>query len=205
MFVPWNWIGVNGEVSREWKMFKPPSSYSTDNSKIAILLHSCAENSICGVCFVLVCTSSLFFWCLIWEGGQGGGDTGIRGGGRGTGVKGAGTGEERAGDGDRGGGGREILGAGVYQNSLYFIDFYVLQCNRWVAKVSNRRIKVNSGIFTMNPELISLHRRGVFRQPWFTLNSFTSDFGSSLVDYFPLIPKVRRWQSIFLEIIIRLP
>ena len=42
----------------------------------------------------------------------------------------------------------------------------------------------------MNPTLISLHRRGVFRQPRFTSNSFTSDFGLSLVDYFPLIPKV---------------
>ena len=44
----------------------------------------------------------------------------------------------------------------------------------------------------MNPALISLHRRGVFRQPWFTLNLFTSDFGLSLVDYFPLIPKVHK-------------
>ena len=34
----------------------------------------------------------------------------------------------------------------------------------------------------MNPTLISLHRLGVFRQPRFTLNSFTSDFGLSLVD-----------------------
>ena len=41
----------------------------------------------------------------------------------------------------------------------------------------------------MNPALISLHRQGVFRQPWSTLTSFTSDFGLSLVDYFPLIPK----------------
>ena len=41
----------------------------------------------------------------------------------------------------------------------------------------------------MNPALISLQRRGVFR---FTLNSFTSDFGLSLVDYFPLIPKVHK-------------
>ena len=38
----------------------------------------------------------------------------------------------------------------------------------------------------MNPALISLHRQGVFRQP----RSFTSDFGLSLVDYFPLIPKI---------------
>ena len=44
----------------------------------------------------------------------------------------------------------------------------------------------------MNPALIPLRRRGVFRQPWFTLNSFTSDFGLSLVDYFPLIPKVHK-------------
>ena len=40
----------------------------------------------------------------------------------------------------------------------------------------------------MNPELISLHRQGVFRQPWSTLTLFTSDFGLSLVEYFPLIP-----------------
>ena len=66
----------------------------------------------------------------------------------------------------------------------------------------------------MNPTLISLHRRGVFRQPRFTLNSFTSDFGLSLVNYFPLIPEVHKiaviggnphFQSTFLEIIIRLP
>ena len=44
----------------------------------------------------------------------------------------------------------------------------------------------------MNPALISLHRQGVFRQPWFTLTSFTSDLGLSLVDYFPLIPKVHK-------------
>ena len=42
----------------------------------------------------------------------------------------------------------------------------------------------------MNPALISLHRQGVFRQPWSTLTLFTSDFGLSLVDYFPLIPKI---------------
>ena len=44
----------------------------------------------------------------------------------------------------------------------------------------------------MNPASISLHRRGVFRQPWFTLNSFTSDFGLSLVDYFHLILNVHK-------------
>ena len=70
--------------------------------------------------------------------------------------------------------------------------FYVLQCNNWVSEVSARRIEVNSGIFTMNPALISLHRRGVFRQPLFTMNSFTSNFGLSLVDYFPLIAKVHK-------------
>ena len=42
----------------------------------------------------------------------------------------------------------------------------------------------------MNPALISLHRQGVFRQPWSTLTLFTSDFGLSLIDYFPLIPKI---------------
>ena len=65
---------------------------------------------------------------------------------------------------------------------LILLYFYVLKCNNWVSGVSNRRITVNSGIFTMNPMLISLHRRVVFRQPRFTLNSFTSDFGLSLVD-----------------------
>ena len=69
----------------------------------------------------------------------------------------------------------------------------------------------------MNTALISLHQQGVFRQAWFTLTSFTSDFGLSLVEYFPLIPKVHkiavvsvaihtfRSQSILLEIIILLP
>ena len=104
-------------------------------------------------------------------------------------------GGERAGDGGRGGGGREILGTGLYQNLLYFTDFtlfLLLQCNNWVSEVSNRRIKINSGMFTMNLALISLHRLEVFRQPWFTLISFTSNFGLSLVDYFPLIPKVHK-------------
>ena len=58
-----------------------------------------------------------------------------------------------------------------------------LSCNNgndnWVSEVSNRRTEVNSDIFTMNLALISLHRRGVFRQPWFALTSFTSDFGNS--------------------------
>ena len=40
--------------------------------------------------------------------------------------------------------------------------------------------------------MILLHRQGVFRQAWFTLTSFTSDFGLSLVDYFPLIPKAHK-------------
>ena len=44
----------------------------------------------------------------------------------------------------------------------------------------------------MNPALISLHRQGVFRKAGFTLTSFTSDFGLSLVDYFPLIPNVHK-------------
>ena len=44
----------------------------------------------------------------------------------------------------------------------------------------------------MSPALISLHRQGVFRQPWFILTSFTSDFSLSQVDYFPLIPKVHK-------------
>ena len=119
-----------------------------------------------------------------WGGGAGDG-----GMGRETGVKGAGDGGRGGGDGGRGGGGRELL----YQNLLYFTDFlyfYVLQCDNWVSEVSNRRTEVNSGILTMNPALISLYRQGVFRQLWSTLTLFTSDFGLSLVDYFPLIPKI---------------
>ena len=98
--------------------------------------------------------------------------------------------------GDKGDGGREggenFVGGGYTKICILpiLLYFYILQCNNWVSKVSNGRIKVNSGIFTMKPVLISLHRRGVFRQPWFTVNSFTSDFGLSLVDYFPFIPKV---------------
>ena len=46
---------------------------------------------------------------------------------------------------------------------LILLYFYVLECNNWVSEVSNRRIEVNSGILTLNPALISLHRQGVFR------------------------------------------
>ena len=46
---------------------------------------------------------------------------------------------------------------------LILLYFYVLECNNWVSEVSNRRIEINSGILTMNPALISLHRQGVFR------------------------------------------
>ena len=46
--------------------------------------------------------------------------------GAGDGVKGAGGGEEWAGDG--GGGGRELFGAGLYQNLLYFTDFTLFLC-----------------------------------------------------------------------------
>ena len=131
-----------------------------------------------------------------------GGDTVIRGG-RGTGVKGAGNGgkgggewgERGRGTGEEGAGVGKFWGRGLYQNLLYFTDFtlfLLLQCNNWVLEVSNRHIKINSGMFTMNLALISLHRLGVFRQPWFTLISFTSDFGLSLFDYFPLIPKVHK-------------
>ena len=82
------------------------------------------------------------------------------------------------GQGQRGQG--DFFGQGLYQNFSYFTDFiyfYVLLCNNWVSEVSNRRIAVNSGIFTMNPALILLHHRGVFRQPWFAFTSFTSNFG----------------------------
>ena len=105
---------------------------------------------------------------------------------KGAGDGGRGTGEEGAGVGNFWGGGYTKICCIL----LIFLYFYVLQCNKWVSEVSNRRIEVNSGILTMNPALISLHRQGVFRQPWYTLTLFTSDFGLSLVDYFPLIPKI---------------
>ena len=56
---------------------------------------------------------------------RGGGDTGIRGAGDG-GKRGEGWGTvgERAGDGGRGGGGREILGAGVIPKFVVFYRFY---------------------------------------------------------------------------------
>ena len=44
----------------------------------------------------------------------------------------------------------------------------------------------------MSLALISLHRQGVFLQPWFILTSFTSDFSLSLVDFFLLIPKIHK-------------
>ena len=75
------------------------------------------------------------------------------------GISGAGTGEKWAGDGGRGG--RDYTK--ICCILLILLYFYVLQCNNWVSEVSNRRIEVNSGIFTMNPALISLHRQGVFR------------------------------------------
>ena len=72
------------------------------------------------------------------------------------------------------------FGGGGYTKVCYILvillNFYVLQCNHRISEVSNRRTEVNLGIFTMNPTLISLHRRGVFRQPWFALASFTSNF-----------------------------
>ena len=83
--------------------------------------------------------------------------------------------------GKRGGGQRKRgqgygnFGGGCYTKIccilLILLYFYVLQCNKWVSEVSNRRIEVNPGILTMNPALISLHRQGV------TLTSFTSNFG----------------------------
>ena len=110
------------------------------------------------------------------RGGRGYGDKG--GGGRGKGgggrVKGRGTGKEGAGTGEEGAGVGKFWGRGLYQNLVYFTDLLyicVLQCNNWVSEVSNRRIEVNPGIYTMNPAFISLHRRGLFLQP-FTLTSF---------------------------------
>ena len=81
------------------------------------------------------------------------------------GIKGAGDGGKGGGNMGRGGGGREILGAGLYQNLLYFTDFTLFLCT------------------SMNYFYVL---------QWFTLNLFTSDFGVSLVDYFPLIPKVHK-------------
>ena len=99
---------------------------------------------------------------------RGGGDTGIRGagdgdkGGGGRGRGGGGQGKRGRGTGVEGAGVGKFWGRWLYKSLLYFTDFYVLQCNSWVSEVYNRRIKVNSGIFTMNPALISLHRRGSF-------------------------------------------
>ena len=71
-----------------------------------------------------------------------------------------GQGDGGKGDGGRGGGGKEILGGGGYTKIccilLIFLYFYVLQCNNWISEVPNRGIDVNSGIFTMNPALISV-------------------------------------------------
>ena len=122
---------------------------------------------------------------------MGNGGKGGRGGGKGgekRGKRGRGTGKEGKGVG-------KFWGRGytkIYCILPILLNSFVLQCNNWVSEVSNRRIEALSSIFTMNPALISLHQRGVFRQPWFTLNSFTSDFRLSLVDYFPLIPKVHK-------------
>ena len=55
---------------------------------------------------------------------------------KGVGERGRGTWKEGAGDRGRGGGGKEIFGAGILLILLYF---YVLQCNKWVSVVSNRR------------------------------------------------------------------
>ena len=88
--------------------------------------------------------------------GAGDGDKG----GRRWGKRGQQTGEER------GQGYRNFGGWCCTKNCcilLILLFFYVLKCNNWVSEVSNRRIEVNSGILTMNPALISLHRQGVFR------------------------------------------
>ena len=56
----------------------------------------------------------------------------------------------------------EILGAGVIPKFcciLLILLYFYVQCNNWVSEVSNRRIEVNSGILTMKPALISLHRQ----------------------------------------------
>ena len=55
-------------------------------------------------------------------------------------VEGAGAGGRGAGDGGRGTGVGKFWGRGLYQNLLYFTDFYVLQCNSWVSEVYNRLI-----------------------------------------------------------------
>ena len=80
--------------------------------------------------------------------GRGYGD---KGGGAGGGGKGGlGTGEERAGDGGRGAGVGKFWGRGYTKICCILpilLYFYVLKCNNWVSGISNRRIKVNSGIF----------------------------------------------------------
>ena len=77
---------------------------------------------------------------------------------------GGGRGKRGRGGGERGKRGRGYgnFGGGCYTKIcctlLILLYFYVLQCNNWVSKVSYRRIEVNSGILTMNPALISLHK-----------------------------------------------
>ena len=98
-------------------------------------------------------------------------DGGGGGGGEG-GYRERGTGEE---------------GAGIIPKFVVFYRFYSIfmyfDAITGYQKYLTDVFKVNSGIFTMNPALVSLHRRGVFRQPWFTFNSFTSDFGLSLYQF----------------------
>ena len=96
---------------------------------------------------------------------KGGGGRGLRG--QGMGIKGAGDRERGGGERGKMGRGYRNFGGGCYTKIccilLILLYFYVLQCNNWVSEVSNRCTEVNSGILTMNPALISLHRQGVFR------------------------------------------
>ena len=91
------------------------------------------------------------------------------------GIKGAGNGGRGGGGQRKRGQGYGNFGGGCYTKIccilLILLYFYVLQCNKWVSEVSNRRIEVNPGILTMNLALISLHRQGV------TLTLFTFNFG----------------------------
>ena len=110
---------------------------------------------------------------------------------RGAGIQWCeGRGKSGGGRGEEGGNfGREILGAGVTPKFVVFYRFYsifmyfnaVTVYQKYIIDIL-KQIQVYLQWIRHSP----LHRRGVFWQPWFTLNLFTSDFGLSLVDYFPL-------------------
>ena len=53
---------MKGEVSHEEDWFKPLSCFPIyqGGSSVAVLLCLCVSGFICGVCYVIICSSSLF-------------------------------------------------------------------------------------------------------------------------------------------------